>query len=143
MILVLKLLVLAPTLCAARTGLLHPQESESREIKSLDGLWRFKADASGVGMRDNWELGPLPSPTMLMPVPASYNDLTQDASLREHVGLVWYECTAFVPLHWMTRRVVLFVGSAGTGKTYLWDAMTCGWASLSTKPRSSAASQDL
>ena len=86
MILVLKLLVLAPTLCAARTGLLHPQESESREIKSLDGLWRFKADASGVGMRDNWELGPLPSPTMLMPVPSSYNDLMPETSLREHVG---------------------------------------------------------
>ena len=29
----------------ARRGLLHPQESESRELKSLDGLWRFHYSA--------------------------------------------------------------------------------------------------
>jgi len=94
-----------------RAGLLHPQESESREIKDLSGLWRFKAD-SGSGMRENWQSGALSLPTMAMPVPSSYNDLTQDGALREHVGIVWYERTVFLPMHWLTQRIVLFVGSA-------------------------------
>lgn len=47
-----------------------------------------------------------------MPVPSSYNDITQDRSLRDLLGLVWYERDFFVPLHWLTRRVVLYVGSA-------------------------------
>ena len=45
-----------------------------------------------------------------MPVPSSYNDITQDRSLRDLLGLVWYERDFFVPLHWLTRRVVLYVG---------------------------------
>ena len=73
-----------------RTGLLHPQESETREVKSLDGLWRFKADAPATGFREQWHSHGLPAPTMPMAVPASYNELAQGAqSLREHVGLVW------------------------------------------------------
>ena len=32
--------------------------------------------------------------------------------LRDLVGVVWYERTVFVPLHWATQRVVLYVGSA-------------------------------
>lgn len=95
----------------ARSGLLHPQESESREIKELGGLWNFRADP-GTGMRDRWQESGVPPPTQYMPVPSSYNDLTQDQHLREHVGIVWYERTTFLPLHWMTQRVVLFVGSA-------------------------------
>jgi beta-glucuronidase len=100
-----------PLVCS-RAGMLHPQDSESREVKSLDGLWQFKPDYADVGMRDRWHTAPLPPPTLTMPVPSSYNDLTQDAALREHVGMVWYERDTFVPLHWMSRRVVLFVGSA-------------------------------
>ena len=107
------MLLFAWCLVAARSGLLHPQESETRELKDLGGIWRFKVDERNNGLREQWHLREqLPAPTQPMPVPSSYNDLTQDASLREHVGLVWYQRTAFVPLHWMTRRVVLFVGSA-------------------------------
>ncbi|KAM6906951.1 beta-glucuronidase [Xenentodon cancila] len=50
-----------------------------------------------------------------MPVPASYNDITQDPSLRDFVGWVWYEREAVVPTRWITdegTRVVLRVGSA-------------------------------
>ena len=47
-----------------------------------------------------------------MAVPSSYNDLTQDTMLREHVGLVWYERETFVPSGWSSKRVVLYVGSA-------------------------------
>jgi len=35
-----------------------------------------------------------------MPVPSSYNDITVDKKLRDHVGLVWYDKTFFVPDSW-------------------------------------------
>ena len=87
-----------------RTGLLHPQQSESREIVSLDGLWRFRFDANGAGVQQQWHLNGLPQPTLTMPVPSSYNDLTQDITLREHVGLVWYERECFIPKTWQQQR---------------------------------------
>lgn len=50
-----------------------------------------------------------------MPVPASYNDITQDPTLRDFIGWVWYEREVFVPARWISdegTRVVLRVGSA-------------------------------
>lgn len=50
-----------------------------------------------------------------MPVPASYNDITQDPAIRDFIGWVWYERELVVPTHWIrddTIRVVLRVGSA-------------------------------
>ena len=92
------------------TGL-HPQDSESREVKDLNGLWRFRADPNAVGGSARWHEG-VPEPCQLMAVPSSYNDISQDRALRDLVGVVWYERDVFVPLHWLTRRVVLYVGSA-------------------------------
>ena len=37
-------------------------------------------------------------PVLLMAVPSSFNDLTQEASLRDYVGWVWYERTVTLPL---------------------------------------------
>mmetsp|Transcript_15107 Transcript_15107/g.32091 ORF Transcript_15107/g.32091 Transcript_15107/m.32091 type:complete len:714 (+) Transcript_15107:902-3043(+) len=94
-----------------QAGLLHPQDSESRETKQLGGLWRFRADFDGEGYAQKWQ-ATLPEPTLQMPVPCSYNDLTQDVRLRDMVGVVWYERDFFLPLRWLTQRVVLYVGSA-------------------------------
>lgn len=50
-----------------------------------------------------------------MPVPASYNDITQDPTLRDFIGWVWYEREVVVPVRWVAdegKRVVLRVGSA-------------------------------
>lgn len=52
---------------------------------------------------------------MDMPVPASYNDITQDAALRDFVGWVWYDREVQVPSRWIAdegTRLVLRVGSA-------------------------------
>lgn len=52
---------------------------------------------------------------MDMPVPASYNDITQDAALRDFVGWVWYDRDVQVPSRWIAderTRLVLRVGSA-------------------------------
>ncbi|KAJ8266339.1 hypothetical protein GJAV_G00129260 [Gymnothorax javanicus] len=50
-----------------------------------------------------------------MPVPASFNDITQEARLRDFIGWVWYEREVLVPGRWVSDqglRIVLRVGSA-------------------------------
>jgi len=90
--------------------MLHPRESESRELKSLDGLWRFKRDRLNEGLDREWFRAPLQA-ELEMPVPASYNDITTDNELRTHIGLVWYERDVFVPAGWNGQRIVLRFGS--------------------------------
>lgn len=46
-----------------------------------------------------------------MPVPASYNDITEDSALRDHVGTVWYDRKFFVPGSWSDKRVWIRFGS--------------------------------
>jgi len=54
----LALLALLVLLCPVE-GLLYPRESSSRELKSLDGLWWFRTDPGGLGLRDHWYKLPL------------------------------------------------------------------------------------
>lgn len=78
-------------------GLLYPAESETRQIRSLDGLWEFRLDDYGNGEAEQWYAKPnLPPPTILMPVPASYNDITQNISIHRHIGVVWYARDFFI-----------------------------------------------
>lgn len=44
------------------SNLLYPRESETREVKSLNGIWRFLADETGGvgrGFKENWHRNPL------------------------------------------------------------------------------------
>lgn len=98
-------------------GLLYPRESETREVKSLDGMWNFlKSDTNNPtqGIREKWfnnSLSKIKS-TIQMPVPSSYNDVTTDNELRDHVGTVWYDRTFFVPLSWeLDRKTWIRFGS--------------------------------
>lgn len=98
-------------------GLLYPRESESREIRSLDGLWDFVVSPEGDalrGYREGWyaldDLSKV-SEMMKMPVPSSYNDITTSRNLRDHVGAVWYQRTFFVPPSWRDQRVFVRFGS--------------------------------
>ncbi|HEY1405749.1 MAG TPA: beta-glucuronidase, partial [Spirochaetota bacterium] len=98
--------------------MLYPRESEYRELKDLSGVWEFKIDKTGQGMSDQWFEKKL-SDTIMMPVPSSYNDITQDVEVRDHIGDVWYERTFFVPAQWIGSRIVIRVGSA-THHAVLW-----------------------
>ena len=40
-------------------GMLFPRESETRQVKSLDGMWDFRADISSVGFEEMWYSLPL------------------------------------------------------------------------------------
>ncbi|KAI3373456.1 hypothetical protein L3Q82_022063 [Scortum barcoo] len=119
----LLLLLLWAALDAGRcleSGMLFPRESPSREVKELSGLWVFRADKSpsrNQGFEGAWYKKRLAEtgPVIDMPVPASYNDITQDATLRDFIGWVWYEREVVVPSRWVAdegTRVVLRVGSA-------------------------------
>uniref|UniRef100_A0AAG5DLF7 Beta-glucuronidase n=1 Tax=Anopheles atroparvus TaxID=41427 RepID=A0AAG5DLF7_ANOAO len=99
-------------------GLLYPIESETRELKMLDGMWNFvRSDSNNPsqGIREKWFSDDLARfrKTIDMPVPGSYNDITEDASLRDHVGTVWYDRKFFVPRAWEKSgdRVFIRFGS--------------------------------
>jgi hypothetical protein len=56
-------------------GLLYPRESETREVRSLDGMWFFaKSDTNkpSEGLREKWYLKDLRESTSVinMPVPS-------------------------------------------------------------------------
>uniref|UniRef100_A0A672RF01 Glucuronidase beta n=1 Tax=Sinocyclocheilus grahami TaxID=75366 RepID=A0A672RF01_SINGR len=105
---------------ALQGGMLFPTESASREVKDASGLWRFRADLSperSRGFEQQWYRRPLAEtgPVIDMPVPSSFNDITQDAKIRDFIGWVWYEKDVWVPARWIQdrgTRIVLRVGSA-------------------------------
>jgi len=98
--------------------MLRPIETESRERLSLNGIWRFTADAAGRGHADRWWTAPLPA-SRPMPVPASYNDIYPDAALRDHVGDAWYQTTLRAPAAWSGNRIVLRFDAA-THRATVW-----------------------
>lgn len=98
-------------------GMLYPQESESRQIQTLDGVWSFRADRSAQRnegfLNSWWEKALSESGDVIpMPVPSSYNDITTDKSLRDFVGWVWYDREFYVSNDWQDRRIVLRFDSA-------------------------------
>ena len=73
--------------------MLYPRESETLEIKDLSGIWNFKVYRRNEGFDKKWHAKSFYKPVTLMPIPASYNDITQDSTIRDHIGDVWYEKT--------------------------------------------------
>lgn len=52
----LVLSILALVTCVNTAGILYPRESESREVKSLDGMWNFRLSLPDplVGFKERW-----------------------------------------------------------------------------------------
>lgn len=98
--------------------MLYPIMTPSRELIDFNGIWNFRLDP-GAGFAERWFEHPLQE-TVPMPVPASYNDLYEDAAFRDHIGWVWYEREIVVPKHFFTQRIVLRFGSVThVAKVYL------------------------
>ena len=85
--------------------MLYPILTPSRLLIDLGGTWDFKPD-DGRGFSERWYASPLTEP-LHMPVPASYNDLTESEELREHCGWVFYQRRIAVPALAPGQRVVL------------------------------------
>lgn len=100
---------------------LKPQQSASRELVSLDGLWKF-AIAPGSNDTASWTT-PLPK-GLECPVPASYNDIFVDRSIRDHVGWVLYQREVQVPKGWSGERILVRAEAAThKGRIYVNDQL--------------------
>jgi beta-glucuronidase len=98
--------------------MLRPQDSGTRERKSLNGLWQFTLDPDGEGRSASWFSQPL-ADSRPMAVPASFNDIAADAAVRDYFGDVWYQTSVWVPRGWDGRRIVLHFESA-THRATVW-----------------------
>ena len=98
--------------------MLRPQDTATRERKSLNGLWRFALDGAGEGRAAEWFRRPL-ADAREMAVPASFNDIAADAAVRDYFGDVWYQTTVRVPRGWDGQRIVLHFESA-THRATVW-----------------------
>lgn len=97
-------------------ALLFPRDSTTRNSKSLDGVWNFKLSPKldqDAGFRDSWFEAPLDSmdDVIAMPVPASYNDITINSTIRDYLGWAWYDRDFYVSHNWKEERVMLRFGS--------------------------------
>jgi beta-glucuronidase len=98
--------------------MLRPQDTDTRERKSLNGLWSFALDPAGAGRAGRWFAGPL-AEAREMAVPASFNDITADPAVRDYFGDVWYQTAVRVPRGWAGQRIVLRFESA-THRATVW-----------------------
>ena len=92
------------------TSLLYPVDTVSRRAVSLNGMWGFRLDPSGIGTSEGWQKR-LPNPD-LIPVPASFQDLYTDKFTRDYCGDFWYERDVFVPAEWRGSSVSVRFGCA-------------------------------
>jgi beta-glucuronidase len=98
---------------------LKPQHTASRELVSLDGLWKF-ALASEDKPTASWT-DALPK-GLECPVPASYNDIFADRSIHDHVGWVLYQRDVIVPKGWSEDRYLIRAEAAThKGRIYVND----------------------
>lgn len=85
--------------------MLYPVGTASRIVWDLSGIWDFKLD-SGKGFEEKWQEKKLQNP-MKMPVPSSYNDLSELMEVREHFGWVFYQREISLPEMLRQERLVL------------------------------------
>lgn len=97
--------------------MLYPQTNRKRLAVKLDGVWQFKKDPRNRGRAENWAHA-LPADTVPMPVPAAFNEMTQDPELRDYIGVAWY----FLTLHDLPtgeRKVLRFGAAVHHAEVYL------------------------
>lgn len=100
--------------------MLKPQRTLSRELVSLDGLWKFSVAPSSNSTAQPWTK-PLIT-DLECPVPASYNDIFVDRDIHDHVGWVYYQRDVIVAKGWSEERYFVRAESAThQGQIYIND----------------------
>ncbi len=90
--------------------MLYPVATRTRQLISLDGIWKFKLDK--ITLNENQAGNPLKD-YLNMPVPASYNEIFADKKIRDHQGWVWYEKDVMIQESLLKEeRLLLRFGSA-------------------------------
>ena len=104
--------------------MLYPILTPSRFLIDLSGVWAFKPD-DGSGFAQKWYARELQG-ARSMPVPASYNDLSEDLSLRDHQGWVFYQRKlSLPPLPEGNRLVLRFAAVTHHARVYLNGECLC------------------
>lgn len=88
--------------------MLYPQQTQSRNLLDLSGIWDFQPDPDEVGEAQGFT-NALPSPRPLA-VPGSWNE--QYADLYDYLGIGWYLRLVHIPTSWQGQRLFLRVDSA-------------------------------
>lgn len=102
--------------------MLKPQQTLSRDLLSLDGLWKFSIAASANSTDQPWTK-PLVT-DLECPVPASYNDIFVDQDIHNHVGWAYYQRDVIVPKGWSEERYFVRAESAThEGQIYVNDRL--------------------
>ena len=115
---------MAPQKMKGVNHMLYPQQTASRFVESLDGIWDFKLD-DGKAFEEGWADSPLEDP-MTMPVPSSYNDLKEGVGFRDFCGWAFYQRTISVPEFAKTQRVMLrFSAVTHHAKVYINGELVC------------------
>jgi beta-glucuronidase len=91
-----------------RMARLYPHESLTRSTRDLSGLWEFRLDPKDEGEAAGWHKSL--SDTRAIPVPASWNEIFDDAAL--YFGTAWYQKEFRVDPAWRGRRIFLRFGAA-------------------------------
>ena len=105
-----------------RLPMLKPQRTPSRELVSLDGLWKFALASGSNSTAQPWteQL----ATNLECPVPASYNDIFVDDEIHDHVGWVYYQRDVIVPKGWSNERYFVHAESAThEGRIYINDRL--------------------
>lgn len=97
--------------------MLYPKENKHREIKSLDGFWKFCADKDNVGLEQEWGTKICGDDIRTIAVPASWNEQFND--LYNFHGKGWYERDVFVPTSYSDKAVYIRCGNVA-GKAQVW-----------------------
>lgn len=98
--------------------MLFPQENAFREVKLLDGFWRFRPDKKSEGFVNGWENGLGESAEIrTIAVPASWNEQFND--LLNFHGKGWYEKEVYVPDHSSGKCAFIRLSSVA-GKAKVW-----------------------
>lgn len=91
--------------------MLQALETSTRDLRSLDGMWRFAVDWDNDGEAKRLFADRLPG-NGEMAVPSSVNDVIADENVRDHVGYWWYQRDVRVPRGWDGELVSVRFGSA-------------------------------
>ena len=92
--------------------MLYPLETATRELKSLDGIWRLCFDPERRGLDGRYFDGIPPERALEIAVPGSINEQLTDRAQYLNLDWVWYELKFRVPASWRGRRVFLRIGAA-------------------------------
>ncbi|WP_427018526.1 beta-glucuronidase [Pseudarthrobacter sp. P1] len=103
--------------------MLKPQNSPTRELVNVDGLFAFKVDYDRTGAQERWFAAELDT-ALEIGVPSSFNDLFADQGIRDHVGYLWYQREVRVPRGWAGERIFIRLDSATHyGDVYVNEAL--------------------